>query len=100
MENNQQALQSKIIELAKKLESAQADVSALREQLETALSEAGIDAMMQDPSTGAVYKVVRPHGRFVSFPTIGYVRTRIKLAGEKSGGLSLTEAKNAGFEVE
>lgn len=90
----------KVVSLSKTIESLVAELKLANEQMEGLLKEAGLGTMAQDPDTGAVYKVVRPEGRFVVFPEIGYVRTRIKALGEKQGGLSLTDAREAGYEVE
>lgn len=90
----------KVITLSKQIEAKRVEIKAMEEEMAAALREAGMGTMGQDGETGSVYKVVRPDGRFVTFPEIGYVRTRVKAAGEKTGSLSLTDAREAGFTVE
>lgn len=46
---------------------------------------------------GTVYQIVKPSGTFIEFKERDYVRTR-KL-NEKKGSLSLTAAKELGYEV-
>ena len=92
---------SKFIELAKKLEAIEKERDVVREELEKEMLEIGIDALVQDPDTKAVYKTYRPTGTFISFREIDYKRTN--LPGEKGGGpsvLSKKEAQEAGFELE
>lgn len=90
----------KLLSLANRLEAMNNERKALQAELEEEARKLGLGFMFQDPNTGAVYKIVRPEGRFVTFPEIGYVRTRIKALGEKQGGLSLSAAKEAGYDVE
>ncbi len=90
----------KLLSLANRLEQMNAERKILQAELEEEARKLGLGFMFQDPVTGAVYKIVRPEGRFVTFPEIGYVRTRIKANGEKQGSLSLGDARDAGFEVE
>lgn len=93
-------MSDKFIELTKQVEAKIAELKELSGQLEVEARTIGVGTYMQDHFTGAVYKIVRPKGRFVTFPEIGYVRTRIKDLGEKTGDLSLTEAREAGYTVE
>ncbi len=58
--------------------------------------EIGIGGFFHD-GEGVVYKMVVPTGRWVTFESVSYTRT--KRGGEIKGSLSLKEAKEMGFEV-
>lgn len=87
----------KVIELANKLEQQQEEVQKTRDLLESALREAGLGTMGQDPATNVVYKVVEPKGTYMYYRNIDYVRT-VK-TGERAGSLSKKEAEAAGYTV-
>ena len=88
--------QTKFVELEKKKEEVKKYFDLLQEATEAVAKESGVGAYFQD-AEGTVYKIAIPEGRFVKFEQIGYQRTR--RAHEKRGDLSLTEAREAGFEV-
>lgn len=68
-----------------------------REALEALAKETKVGHMFQDDED-VVYKVVEPTGTFVTFEKLAVDRTR--RSDEKSGTLSLTKAREAGFTVE
>ena len=70
------------------------EIDAANAELAAAL---GIGAAFQDEHDGVVYKVTEPTGTFVSFKRVGLDHTR--RATEHKGSLSLTEAKELGFDV-
>jgi len=84
------------IKLAKEYETQKDLLDTIREELEVAANDLGVDRYAQDPETGAVYKVIRPEGTFVSYRAIGFKRTALE--GERGGTvLSKKEAEEAGF---
>lgn len=89
--------QLKFVELEKQKEAVKAYFDKLQEATLALAKEIGVGGMFQD-TEGTVYKVVVPEGKFVHFEKIGYQRTRRQ--GEKRGDLSLTEARERGFNVE
>lgn len=89
--------QKKFVALEKKKDEVKKYYEELAEATQTVIKEVGLDGYFQD-SEGTVYKMVVPDGRYVAFDKVGYERTR--RAGEKSGSLSLKEAKEKGFVVE
>jgi hypothetical protein len=92
-----------VIQRFLELERKKADIkqyfNELKEATEALSKEIGIGGHFQD-NDGVVYQVVVPVGRFVPFDQIGYVRTRRLSAEEKKGDLSLTAARELGYEVE
>ena len=86
-----------IIALAKKYEEQQDAIEATRNELNSLLAEKGVGSYFQDPETNAVYKIVKPTGRYVHYYEIDYNRTA--LLGEKRGTLSKKEAEEQGFSV-
>lgn len=90
--------QRKFIELEKQKEHVKIFFEQLQEATEAVVREIGINGFFQDPSDGTVFKLVVPEGRFVKFEQVGYQRTR--RSHEKRGDLSLTEAREKGFNVE
>lgn len=84
------------IELAKRYEVMQEEMDKVRDALEVAMKELGVDKMIQDPETMMVYKVVKPKGTFMYYRDLDYKRTA---APGESGGtvLSKKEATEAGF---
>ena len=91
------AAQVKFIELEKQKEHVKAYFEDLHNATVAVAAEVGLNGYFQDQE-GTVYKIVVPEGRFVKFEQLGYERTR--RTGEKRGDLSLTEAREAGFQVE
>ncbi len=83
------------------LEAKKADVKKYFEELDNAtaavVAEIGLNSYFQDPSSGCVFKMVKPEGVFTKYKDVGYVRT--KKADEKRGELSVKEAEEAGFTV-
>lgn len=57
----------------------------------------GIGSHFQD-NEGTVYLIVEPAGRFVAFDKVGVQRTRRE--GEAKGDLSMTAARELGYQVE
>lgn len=87
------------IRLAKQAEELQEKLNEVRNQLNTVMVELKEGTYIQDPETLAVYKIVKPLGRFVHYVDLDYKRTA--LAGEKGGTvLSKKEAQEAGFVLE
>lgn len=85
------------LDLAKQYESISESLSKVREQMQAVMMEIGVDKYHQDPTTGLVYKIVRPKGTFIEFRVIDYVRT--KKENERQGTLSKSEAEKAGFKL-
>ena len=90
-------LQAKFFELAKYSEQLKEKQEALYKELDGVMRELGYDTYHQDPETMAVYKIVKPKGRFVTFSEISYNRTALE--GEKSGSLAKKEAQELGFDL-
>ena len=72
------------------------DLNAATEAL---IAAHGVGHFFQD-ADGVVYKTAVPEGKFVYFEKYTVNRTRRLSEGEKSGSLSITEARAAGYEVE
>jgi len=89
--------QGQFLSAAIAYEHAKDELDKLRGQLNAALAKLPLNSYVQDPTTGLVYKVVVPQGRFVSFQHLDYVRT--KKPDERQGSLSAKEAKEQGFTV-
>lgn len=86
------------LDLAKQYERERMVVDSLREELAVAMAALGPDKYIQDPDTGAVYKIVKPLGTFTYYRDLDYKRTA--LDGERGGTvLSKKEAQEAGFDV-
>ena len=90
--------QTKFLDLVKTYEDLQNRLSEVRGQLEEAMKNLGVGTMLQDPSTGIVYQVVKPNGTFIYYRDLEYIRT--KKEGERAGSLSVKKAEEAGFIVE
>jgi hypothetical protein len=89
---------NKFLELAKKSEKLQEELTKLNEELQIEMKTLAVGQYVQDPETLAVYKIIVPTGTFVSFKPLDYKRTNIE--GEKGGGpsvLAKKEAEEAGF---
>ena len=89
--------QLKYIELEKKKEEYKAYLEELKETVEKLTDEMGIGGHFQDLHTGCVYQVADHKGRFVHFDKHEVKRTRKE--GERSGSLSLTAARDLGYDV-
>lgn len=87
----------KFIELDKKKEEIKKYYDEVKTVTEKLIAENGVDHYFQDKD-GTVYKTIVPDGTFVTFKKYDVKRTR--RGEEKKGELSLTEAREAGFEVE
>ena len=88
--------QKRFFELTTQSERLSEERKKVAEELEAVMKELGVDSYHQDPSTGLVYKVIKPAGTFISFREIDYKRTA--LPGEKGGTvLSKKEAEENGF---
>jgi len=89
--------QKKFLELEKKKDEVKKYFDELQASCEAVAKEIGLGTMFQD-AQGTVYRIVVPEGRYVHFDKYGYERTR--RGDEKSGSLSLKDARAAGFAVE
>lgn len=69
----------------------------LRDIKQRLVAAAGIGHMFQGPD-GVVYQIAEKRGQWVDFTPFEITRTR--RPGESKGSLSLTAARDAGFEVE
>jgi len=88
--------QLKYIELEKKKEQYKLYLEELKAVIELLNSEMGTGGHFQD-TAGTVYQVADHKGRFVHFDKFEVKRTRRD--GERSGSLSLTAARDLGYEV-
>jgi hypothetical protein len=88
-------IQVKFLEVSKKYEQQKEDLKKTSEELTNLMKDIGIDTYIQDPSTLAVYKIVKPEGHFVFYKELDYNRTTI--GDEKRGSLSKKEAQEQGF---
>jgi len=88
--------QMKYIELEKKKDSYKKFLEELKEATQAVVNEVGVGGHFQD-ADGTVYQVEESDGKFVYFDRFEIKRTR--RSGEKSGTLSLTKAKELGYEV-
>ena len=83
------------------LDKKKAEVKRFFEEYKVAVSalveEIGVGGHFQD-ADGTVYQTAIPEGRFVAFDKFTVTRTRRE--GEKRGDLSLTKARDLGYEVE
>lgn len=89
--------QKKYIELESKKEAYNLYLEELKATIELLTQEIGVGGSFQDVATGCVYQVHNATGKFVHFDKHEVKRTR--KAGERAGSLSLTAAKNLGYEV-
>ena len=87
--------EKEFVELSKRYEIAKDELKMLKEKLVDLEINIGLISFQDDE--GTVYSIVRPSGTFIYFDTISYKRTRRE--GERSGTLSLKEAKELGFDV-
>lgn len=89
-------VQKKYIELEKKKEEYKAFLEELKVVIEELTAQMGVGGHFQD-GEGTVYQVQDAKGRFVHFDKHEVKRTRRQ--GERSGNLSLTDARALGYEV-
>lgn len=87
----------KFIELDKKKEDVKRFFEEYKAAIEAVVEEIGVGGHFQD-NEGTVYQTAIPEGRFVAFDKFTVNRTRRE--GEKRGDLSLTKARDLGYEVE
>jgi predicted transcriptional regulator len=87
--------QAKFLELAKKQERLKEIQDEVRTELNSVMTELGYGTTLQDPTTLAVYKIVKPNGTFTYYRDVDYVRTALE--GERAGTLSKKEAESLGF---
>jgi len=93
-------LENKFLELAEKREAAKQVLKDTQEEFDQLMQDIGVGSMFQDAG-GVVYQIEVPKGSFISYPQIGYKRTRGKEGDPSSGGtfLGKKEAKENGFNV-
>ena len=93
--------QAKLIEATKKFEAIKETYKAatveVNELCQTVAKESGIGEFFMDDSDGTVFRVAKGKGTYVEYKEYVYQRTR-RHAKEKPG-ISLKEAREAGFEV-
>jgi hypothetical protein len=89
-------LEQTVITLSLQKEKLKKEMEEINSKLEESLKSLGLGHMFQSED-GTVFRVSKPTGTYISFREIDYDRTRRE--GEKSGSLSLTDARNAGYEV-
>lgn len=86
----------RFLELAKETELLVEQLKVKNEEMNKVMVELGYNTYIQDPETLAVYKIVKPIGRWVEFKEIDYKRTALE--GERGGApLSKKEAEEQGF---
>jgi hypothetical protein len=90
-------IHQRFFEVSRQYENMKEVQKRLRAEMEEMMSEIGIGTYLQDPETGAVYKIVQPNGTYVEYRKIGYDRTA--LPHELRGSLSKKEAEEAGFQI-
>lgn len=83
------------------LDKKKAEVKKFFEELDEATAavqaEIGMNGHFQD-TDGTVFQIVKPEGTFIQFKDFSYTRTRRE--DEKKSSLSLTKARDLGYEVE
>jgi hypothetical protein len=89
---------TKALELIKRYEQLKEEMKTVKEQMDVELQAIGVGQYFQDPETKIAYRVAVPSGKYVFFDTVIFERTR--KTGEKSGSMSLKDAKEHGCEVE
>lgn len=91
--------QAKYIELEKKKEDYKKYLEELKEVTEQLVDEMGVGGHFQD-TEGTVYLVDEAKGRYVHYDRHEVRRTRRKHLDERSGSLSLGDARGFGYTVE
>jgi len=86
----------RFIELERKKSEVKKYFDELQAAVEAVSKEIGINGHFQDDQ-GIVYQIVIPKGKFVYFEPVSYVRT--KRAGEERGDLSVSKAKELGYDI-
>ena len=93
--------QQKLIEATKKLEQFKETYKALQNEVDAlcveVAKESGIGELFVDPTDGTVFRVARGKGTFVPYKQYIYERTR-RHSKEKPG-ITLKEAREAGFDI-
>jgi len=88
----------RFVQLAKQIEQQLKDLNSAREELNTIMTNLGLNFYVQDPETLVVYKIIKPLGTFTYYRDIDYKRTALE--GEKGGTvLAKKEAEEAGFRL-
>lgn len=90
-------LQRKFIELDKKKKEYKEFLELYNEVINSLKEEIGIGSHFQDEE-GTVYQIHECEGKFIPFNKYEVKRTRRE--GERSGSLSLSKARELGYEVE
>jgi len=88
---------AKFIELDKKKADIKQFFEEYKAAVDAVVEEIGVGGHFQDDA-GTVYQTTISEGRFVAFDKFTINRTRRE--GEKRGDLSLTKARDLGYEVE
>lgn len=88
--------QLKYIELEKKKQEYKTFLEEFKQVTEELSIEMGLGGHFQDDE-GIVYQVFEGTGRFVHFDKFEVKRT--KRSGERAGTLSVTKAKDLGYEI-
>ena len=88
--------QLKYIELEKKKQEYKLFLEEFKEATEALSKEMGLGGHFQDME-GIVYQVFEGTGRFVHFDKFEVKRT--KRTGERAGTLSVTKAKDLGYDI-
>ena len=93
--------QSKLIAFSKHYEILKEQMKEARDNLDESVNavaqEIGIGAFFQD-ADGTVYRVAKATGTYIAYKDLIYERTRRH--PKERPGISLKEAREAGFEVE
>jgi hypothetical protein len=90
-------MNEKFLTLAKYEEQLLEKLSEVRIELTAVMSDLKEGTYLQDLTTLAVYKIIKPKGVFTHFRDLDYVRT--SLEGETRGSLSKKEAESLGFSL-
>lgn len=88
--------QIKYIELEKKKQEYKTFLEQFKEVTEQLSKEMGLGGHFQD-AEGTVYQVYEAEGRFVHYDKFEVKRTRRE--GERAGSLSITKAKELGYDA-
>ena len=91
-------VQQKFVELEKKKEEVKKYFKDLEEAAHAVADEIGIGGYFQDDEK-TVYKIMVPLGKWVTFETYSYVRTKRGDEDRSPLPLSVKEAVAAGFQL-